>query len=1041
MNTICSFSRVLGLLACLMLVALVSASEHVATFSIKGVSGTVSFNEVANSMDVRISVGRLIGLVDGQEYEWSIRVLPMLYDRVDPCADEYVGDVFRNLSMSVGLLSNFSGAEFTTDTLSLAGGESISGRALVIETMDLTTRYCASILPVDEVTTAVAQFGTPFGGTVTFRQRTNAPEAGTSIYVDLFDVTEPIAAEEFGWHLSDNTGIDGDMTVEEWCNATVDAPYANIGDLTPKFGNVNVRTVGTRQRYFFVDTNITLTGGASILDKSLVFTVSTTALSGAGSKAACSPVRILRAKSVRADFNNNNVTGSVTFDQTSLWEPTRIVVELFNLRGLAGGYHVHKFPVPQKILISDFPGAADMVSGHFNPYNIDTTTDPDFPNGTNDEYEIGDISGKFGSLSGLNDFYANLTDWNMPLFGEHSIVGRSVIVHLANGARWVYGRIGYPRSVKTVTAIFTYPLVGQITFRQDADDPFSDTSVFLDLAHADGSDTTVEHDWHIHIAKIGDDHLDQTGRCSSTLGHFNPFDVKLTEEYATECSTEVTRRCEVGDFSKKYGRIIVPGSVRTQVGKYFFTDVQLPLSGVYSIDDRSIVVHRKDGLPDRLACGDTLQVFQTEVVANRWNETRVSGTITLTQNAEFDTVYIDSMLTGLGGLVGPWHVHVLPVPYDDADPCSGASVQGHYNPFNVMGSPPVGTLDYYELGDFSGKFDYWTGLQSVTSFHADDSATLIGPRSLTGRSIVIHLSANSERYVCSTLYNVLHEDDFRIEARVDIETDTFSGYVLLGQTHFRNGRMSDTTIEAFIATADPNVPDVFDWTVRAGDPLLGACDANDLIFNPNTVSTDGAYSTQCSMGSQLRCQVGDLTGKNGNYSSFYGRTLLTDINLPMTGAASVIGRPLFFQSTSTSAIGCGLVTPLPSTGVNTTLRFPQMIDFDAYAFKGEMARILTDVESWQFVIPHDPVLVENLDRCTDLYFWIIGENAADVKNELARKARADELGIYSTTDRCRGDGGGDNGGSGSASQIASLPYALVMCIAVMTSLWQRAVSS
>ena len=437
---------------------------------------------------------------------------------------------------------------------------------------------------------------------------------------------------------------------------------------------------------------------------------------------------------------------------------------------------------------------ADMVSGHFNPYDIDITTDPDFPNGTNDQYEVGDISGKFGTLAGMDEYVDVLTDWNLPLFGENSIVGRAVIVHLANGDRWAYGQITYPKPVKTITAIFTYPLVGQITFRQDRDDPYSETSVFLDLAHSDGSDTTYDHDWHIHIAKLGDDHLDQTGRCSSTLGHFNPFDVKLTEEYATECDIDVTRRCEIGDFSKKYGRITVPGSVRTQVGKYFFTDVQLPLSGVYTIADRSVVVHVKDGAPERLGCGDTLEVFQARTTATTWTET-ITGTVSLTQDSEFDSVNIDADLEGLGGIVGPWHAHVLPVPYDEDTPCSGTSVQGHYNPFNAVGSPAVGTVDYYEVGDFSGKFEYWDGLQQVSTSLTDPSASLFGPRNLIGRSIVVHLADDGSRYSCATLEPYVGDGDFRIEGRADIDTDSFSGYMIVVRLRFFSFKMDSSHID------------------------------------------------------------------------------------------------------------------------------------------------------------------------------------------------------------------------------------------------------
>lgn len=1027
------------LFICLMLASLVTASEHIAKFSMKGMSGRVIFTEDTSTMGVHIQVDPLIGLEDGQDYEWSIRTLPMLYDREDKCAEEYIGPVYRNLTAAIGRLTNVTTGSMYVDPMPmLNGNDNISGRTLAIEDANSVV-YCASIIPSDEVITAVAQFGTPLAGTVTFRQRAVAG-AVTTIFVDVYDVTEPIVAQDYDWHISDNTGITNDMTVEEWCTATTAETYADAGDLTLKFGSVNVKTVHLRQRYFFIDTDITLNGVDSILNKSLVFSLP----GDAGTRQACSPIRMVKSKTVRAEFSQNNVTGIVTFTQASLWESTNITVDLKNLRQMAGGYHVHKFPVPMRYLTSDFPGSADNVAGHFNPYNIDTTADPDYPNGTNDQYELGDISGKFGSLAGQDDFSGTFEDWNMPLFGANSIVGRSVIIHLASSERWAYGLIEYPAPVRTVTSVFTYPLVGQITFRQDAEDPYSDTSVFVDLAHSDGEDTTVEHDWHIHVAKLGDDHLDQTGRCSSTLGHFNPFGVLLTEDYATECGIDVTRRCEIGDFSKKYGRITVPGSVRTQVGKYFFTDVQLPLSGAYTVADRAVVVHVKDGAPERLGCGDTLDVFQATATADMWIgvpdsgtgtvTTPVMGSVTLTQDSEFDSVTITADLDGLNGVVAPWHIHVLPVPYSDASPCSPTSTQGHYNPFGIIGSPPAGTFDYYENGDLSGKFGYWNDLQTISTTYSDSSLSLFGSRSVSGRSVIVHRADDGSRYRCSSLMPVLGDGDFRIEARAEISTSDFTGYLVLGQTHFSNGRLGDTTILANFSPVDVLISDVYDWTIRTDTISSSSCPSSNSVFNPNTVATNGAYPTQCSIASQLRCQVGDLTGKNGNYSSYHKRALLTDSNLPLSGTSGVIGLPLYLES-SDGNIGCATIQPLSTTGLETSITFPQMIDFDVYSFKLSMANILTDVEPWQIIAPHYPVNSETLERCMDLQLWIIGENAGAAEAELILKSADDELGIYSTTERCRGDG------TGAADQSLPLSALTVMFIAVITSLWQHVMTS
>ena len=49
--------------------------------------------------------------------------------------------------------------------------------------------------------------------------------------------------------------------------------------------------------------------------------------------------------------------------------------------------------------------------------------------GTNDQYELGDLSGKYGSFLGMMSYNKRHVDYNLPLFGYQSIIGRSVVIH------------------------------------------------------------------------------------------------------------------------------------------------------------------------------------------------------------------------------------------------------------------------------------------------------------------------------------------------------------------------------------------------------------------------------------------------------------------------------------------------------------------------------------------------------------------------------------------------------------------------------------
>ena len=83
-------------------------------------------------------------------------------------------------------------------------------------------------------------------------------------------------------------------------------------------------------------------------------------------------------------------------------------------------------------------------------------------------YEVGDLSGKFGKLTGKTKVEAKHDDFNQFLSGPNSIVGRSVVIHQERaGARWVCGNItedSEKMGGKRITAIsrFTGDIYGFI---------------------------------------------------------------------------------------------------------------------------------------------------------------------------------------------------------------------------------------------------------------------------------------------------------------------------------------------------------------------------------------------------------------------------------------------------------------------------------------------------------------------------------------------------------------------------------------------------
>lgn len=117
--------------------------------------------------------------------------------------------------------------------------------------------------------------------------------------------------------------------------------------------------------------------------------------------------------------------------------------------------------------------------------------------GTGDQYPVGNLSGKFGLLdaSPLMNLHLGIhVDFNTPLFGINSVIGRSIVINDLYGEPWICANIGYPGPTRMAVATFVFPLAGEVFFRQAQNDPYGETTVFGEFYYIDGSiNDTLDH--------------------------------------------------------------------------------------------------------------------------------------------------------------------------------------------------------------------------------------------------------------------------------------------------------------------------------------------------------------------------------------------------------------------------------------------------------------------------------------------------------------------------------------------------------------------
>lgn len=225
--------------------------------------------------------------------------------------------------------------------------------------------------------------------------------------------------------------------------------------------------------------------------------------------------------------------GEVTFTQRSKFDPTFLNFTLASAGKYAqyvskkfaedvAAFRIHNLPpVPHKSGLSNYCRSTKEL---YNPRELEKSSIPPAGFGTQDQYPVGDLSGKLqnrnkdyyhhyllpGSSSELSGLY---WDIYLPLMGPHSIAHRGLVILTYNRSnvenisesQWGCSSISqyekngiYQKPMTTAQVLFRYPIVGRVLFRQAAEEYWQDTTVIFEyMIHADGStlNNTFEHRW------------------------------------------------------------------------------------------------------------------------------------------------------------------------------------------------------------------------------------------------------------------------------------------------------------------------------------------------------------------------------------------------------------------------------------------------------------------------------------------------------------------------------------------------------------------
>ncbi|XP_020297647.1 uncharacterized protein LOC109862119 isoform X2 [Pseudomyrmex gracilis] len=905
---------------------------------------------------------------------------------------------------------------------------------------------------------AQARFYSPVAGTVLFRWlgvQIDDKSTDTIIHTNLHYSSKPntqlaLNYTEHHWkiYVTDifESGKDNCNILQSVFDPNDSGVGESIGDIDVRLGKVKV-AVTTKENYktFYRDPELSLLSADLLSPHRHLYLVIFHPIHQ-DSFLACAKINHRKPIHTKAVINSNGIKGKVTAIQETPFDPTWVNVSLTTINDLearlryatkVASYRIHELPPESTKSVGITVDPCLTTKRLFNPLNIDEKTIPPPGLGTQDQYAIGDLSGKLqgrkeGSyhtdiLPGSAKLSGTYWDVYLPLSGVHSIVHRSLVVYKYNETDnksvipWVCGTFtlyvphtDWQMPMQTAEVVFRYPIVGHILFRQPKDDPETDTTIIIEhLVHADGNiiNNTAGHRWMVHDNPVGKDFYNWTARCLSAGSPYNPYKVEWSP--SSSCLVSETSLCRLGDLTRHGTLEIVGKKVNaSELTRKLFTDTMLPLSGHHTLFGKSLVIYDDHGpvaRGDRLACSTISGVYRRKAVAKDWfgNGEQISlrGKLEFLQQSEYDITSVDVSLEGIGGKMSEYHIHMTPVEYDLEFPCEETSLYGHWNPLYVNKTDvPMeeGTLDQYEMGDLSGKFGSLDNKKRHMATYNDTMLPLFGPRSVLGRSIVINAKQKNTRWACSTIergYSPTEASELRAIASFHHPQGFVYGYIKMTQLVYKDGSQSETIIEVNLrhpGKHDRNITRNHNWAIYVNPVGVDAavkvkntrCVAGGYVWNPYFTQladplNDDLYREECGPDLPLRCYVGDISSRLGPINVGEKRQVFTDPNFPLGGKISALGRSIviFDKDFGSNRFSCANIEPDNNIVKYANIRKPPR--FVVAQFLEDVRKVM-GIPEWMLSIDNRQTKILHNGACIQFLMHFKGPIASKLEQDFSR---------------------------------------------------------